>query len=473
MFFRQIFDPGLAQYAYLIGCQRTGEAIVIDPERDVDRYLRIAEEEGLRIVAATETHIHADFLSGCRELAHHHGAKLYLSDDGPDDWKYGWVEGSGYDVELLHDGDVFEVGNIRFEALFTPGHTPEHMSFLVTDTGGGAQVPMGIASGDFVFVGDLGRPDLLETAAGQAGAREPAARRLFESTRRFLDLDDHMQVWPGHGAGSACGKALGAVPQSTVGYERRFNAALALRGESDFVAAILDGQPEPPLYFARMKDLNKGGVPLLGALPSPRRSTVDEILSATRSGAVVVDTRARREDFLAGHLPGSLYAPLGVNFAMVVGSYVDPDTELHLIVEEADLDEAVRSLVRIGYDRVVGFAPPSELAGAELRSTPSVHFRDLDADPTAITETVLDVRGAAEYSSGAWPDAKNVAYTRLASRLDEVPRGSPVHVYCRSGNRATFAAAFLEREGYDVTHVDGGLADWSGSRSEAVATNIT
>jgi hydroxyacylglutathione hydrolase len=268
MYFRQIFDPELAQYAYIIGCQATGEALVIDPERDIDRYVEIAGEEGLRIVAVTETHIHADFLSGAREFAEQHGVKLYLSDEGDENWKYFWAKDSDYDVTFLKDGDVFDVGNIRIRAVHTPGHTPEHVSFLVTDRGGGASEPMGIASGDFVFVGDLGRPDLLETAAGVAGAREPSARRLFDSTKRFLALDDHVQVWPGHGAGSACGKALGAVPQSTVGYERRFNAGLSFDEEQSFVDAILDGQPEPPIYFARMKELNKSGVPILGDPPS-------------------------------------------------------------------------------------------------------------------------------------------------------------------------------------------------------------
>ena len=173
MLFRMIYDEKLAQGAYLIGCQRTGEAIVIDPERDVDRYIRLAQQEGLRITAVAETHIHADFLSGARELAERVGAKVYVSDEGDADWKYQWLDaksgGGSYDHQLLRDGDRFSVGNIEFHVMHTPGHTPEHISFLVTDHGGGADEPMGIVTGDFLFVGDLGRPDLLETAAGQAG----------------------------------------------------------------------------------------------------------------------------------------------------------------------------------------------------------------------------------------------------------------------------------------------------------------
>jgi hydroxyacylglutathione hydrolase len=475
MFFRQIFDPELAQYAYLIGCQRTGDALVIDPERDIDRYVRIASEEGLRIVAATETHIHADFLSGVRELAEQHGVKVYLSDEGDADWKYEWAKGSDYDVTFLKDEDVFQVGNIRVQALHTPGHTPEHVSFLVTDLGSGADEPIGIASGDFVFVGDLGRPDLLETAAGVAGAREPSARRLFASTRRFLELGDHVQVWPGHGAGSACGKALGAVPQSTVGYERRFNAALGFDTEDAFVGSILEGQPEPPLYFARMKHLNKTGVPLLGDLPAPKLYEIHELGErGAADDAVVVDTRADRKAFMAGHIPGSLHAPLGINFPMIVGSYVDPETKIYLVVDPADVEEAVRTLVRIGYDNIAGFTPPSAIveSGAADEVTPRIEFRSLPVDVDTDANTVLDVRGSAEFAGLHVPGAINVAHTRLAERLHEIPRDKPVFAYCRSGNRAAAAVSLLAREGYDVTLVDGLVDTWPGFEKAAAPAAV-
>jgi len=470
MYFRQVFDPALAQYTYLIGCQRTGEALVIDPERDIDRYVEIAAEEGLRITAVTETHIHADFLSGAREFAERHGTKLYLSDEGDQDWKYRWALGGAYDVQLLKDGDTFDIGNIRIQALYTPGHTPEHMSFLITDRGGAAELPIGIASGDFVFVGDLGRPDLLETAAGVAGAREPSARRLYASTKRFLDLGDHIQVWPGHGAGSACGKALGAVPQSTVGYERLYNAGLSFDDEELFVGSILEGQPEPPLYFARMKALNKEGVPILGELPAPEHLSVQELVErGSAEGAVIVDTRADRKGFMAGHLPGSLYAPLGIDFAMIVGSYVDPTTDIYLVAEEGDVEAAVRTLVRIGYDRVVGHASPGAVvrSGLAEESIPRLEFARVGADVVDEHHTLLDVRGAAEFGEGHLPRALNIAHTRLAARLSEVPKDRPVLTYCRSGNRASAAAALLKRAGYDVTFVDGMVSSWPGWSSEA------
>jgi hydroxyacylglutathione hydrolase len=473
MFFRQVFDPGLAQYAYLIGCQRTGEAIVIDPERDIDRYIDIAREEGLRIVAATETHIHADFLTGTLELAEQHGVKLYLSDAGDADWKYNWARDSSYDVHYLKDNDRFKVGNIQFDALHTPGHTPEHMSFVVTDLGGGASEPIGIASGDFVFVGALGRPDLLETAAGIAGAREPSARRLFASTKRFLELEDHMQVWPGHGAGSACGKALGAVPQSTVGYERRFNAGLGFEAdEQGFVDSILDGQPEPPIYFARMKDMNRNGIPVLGHLPTPKLYTIEELAEHGSVGnSVIIDTRGDRAGFMKAHIPGSLFAPAGINFAMVVGSYVDPSTDIYLIAEAADVEASVRTLVRIGYDHICGFSPVDSLSGSTVASatTPVVDFSKMAAEIDTDQFTVLDVRGAAEYEASHIPGAIHIAHTRVEPRLTEVPTDKPVLVHCRSGNRASFVAALLERNGYDVTLVDGMYPTWPGLSPEAAA----
>ncbi len=479
MLFRQIFDPRLSQYAYLIGCQRTGEAILIDPQRDVDRYLSLAEDEGVRITAVAETHIHADFLSGARELAHRVGAKVYVSGLGGPEWQSQWLDTDDVDFQRLQDGDAFHIGNIELKAVYSPGHTPEHMSYLVTDHGGGAEEPMGLASGDFVFVGDLGRPDLLESAAGESGAMEPAARRLFESAEAFLDLPDHLQVWPGHGAGSACGKALGAVPMSTVGYERRHNVSLdaVRRGRDTFVQQILDGQPEPPLYFARMKRLNRQGPPLLGELPQPRRLATEELKPqaptsgprhASTSGTsdsdetVWIDTRRNRQAYFSGHLPGALYAPLDRSFPTVVGSYVEPETSILLLVEEHELEEAVRELIRIGLDRVIGWAPPGELGtyGKDLVTTKTLDLetaQQLAADDGVLA---LDVRRRSEVQAGALKGAHNIAHTRLADRLDELPRGKELLVYCMTGMRAAVASAFLEHRGFRVRAVQDDFPTW-------------
>ena len=276
MFFRQVYDSALAQAAYFIGCQRTGEAIVIDPARDIDRYVALANDEGFTIVAAADTHIHADYLSGVREFVERLGKRGYVSDEGGEDWRYLWPR-DGDDVVRLRHGDTFSIGHIDFRAAHTPGHTPEHLSYFVTDRGGGAEEPMGICTGDLLFVGDMGRPDLLDTAAGHVGTSEPAARALAESARALLALEDYLQVWPGHGAGSACGKALGAVPQTTIGYERRRNPALMRAGDADgFVDFILAGQPEPPPYFARMKKDNREG-PAPVVLATPQRVPVDRL----------------------------------------------------------------------------------------------------------------------------------------------------------------------------------------------------
>ncbi|NCF41265.1 MAG: MBL fold metallo-hydrolase [Planctomycetia bacterium] len=461
MLFRLIYDDDLAQASYLIGCQRTGEAIVFDPERDIDRYLDLAASQGLRIVAAAETHIHADFLSGVRQFAMKAGARAYVSGEGGADWQSAWVEGC--DHRVLRDGDTFEVGNIRFTAVHSPGHTPEHLSFLVTDLGGGADTPMGVVTGDFVFVGDLGRPDLLESAAGMDGMMEPSARTLAASARGFLRFDDHLQVWPAHGSGSACGKALGAVPQSTVGYERRFNHALSLAGdEQAFVDHILAGQPEPPAYFARMKAWNRDGVPVLESMPDPETATAGD-LAGRLDGIRIVDVRDWT-NFREGHLPGAIWTKLGINFLMTVGSYVEPGERIGLVAPATEFDRLVRDLVRIGLDDVAWVATPDTLeayreAGGGLDVAPEIDaetFRGLLEDGTP--PRVLDVRRIVEWNDGHLENAINVAHTRLIPRLAEVPADETLYVHCAGGVRSAMAVSELRRRGVDAVNVAGGWA---------------
>jgi hydroxyacylglutathione hydrolase len=274
MIVKRFYDEKLAQASYLIGCAATGEALVVDANRDLDQYLEMAEAEGVRITHVSETHIHADYVSGSRELAQRTGAQLYLSDEGDENWKYAFAEEAG--AILVKDGDHFQVGNIRIAVMHTPGHTPEHISFLVTD-GAAADRPIGALTGDFVFVGDVGRPDLLEKAAGVTGTMEAGARVLFHSLERFKEQPDYLQIWPGHGAGSACGKGLSSIPTSTVGYERLFNWAFQIDDEEEFVAAVLEGQPEPPKYFAEMKRINKVGPAILSGFRRPERLTTDRL----------------------------------------------------------------------------------------------------------------------------------------------------------------------------------------------------
>ncbi len=474
MLFRMLYDKKLAQAAYFIGCQATAEAIVIDPERDVERYLQVAEQERMKIVAITETHIHADFLSGSRELAERSGAKLYLSDEGDADWKYQWLDkksgGGTYNHQLVKDGDIFNVGNIEFKVLHTPGHTPEHICFMVTDLGGGANAPMGLATGDFVFVGDVGRPDLLETAAGVSGAKEASAKVMYHSLQRFKNLPDYLQVWPGHGSGSACGKALGAVPQSTVGYEKRFNASIAAASEETrFVKAILHGQPEPPLYFARMKRDNKMGPPLLGKMPNPKKERIAEIQTAVRGGAALLDTR-QWSDYKEGHLAGALFTPLNTAFPTVAGSYVPENTPIYLIVDENNLAEAVTDLIRIGLDNISGYATPADLrkyaaSGGALKNIVSKDIRELK-NASRNDALILDVRRADEFEAGHLAGAQNIAHTRLLARMNEIPREKPLLVHCRTDARSSYAVGILQAHGFDVTHLTGGFLGWLKSGGE-------
>ena len=483
MLFRQIFDEKLAQYAYLIGCQQTGEALIVDPERDIDQYLDLAEDEGVEIVAVAETHIHADFLSGAREFAERFDTTLYLSDEGDENWKYEWAQqpqtdGSEYDVEWLHDGDTFHIGKIEITTVHTPGHTPEHLSFLVTDRGGGADQSMGIVTGDFVFVGDLGRPDLLESAAQVEGAMEPSARTLYDSVQDFLTLPDHLQVWPAHGAGSACGKALGAVPQSTIGYEKQFNPMIdaARKDEETFVDAILEDQPEPQMYFARMKRDNKEGAPMLGQLPSPRELTVRELKTVAQDDeALIVDTRLDRSAYMARHIPGSLYAPMNNTFNTVIGSLVeDETTPIYLIVDEADVDEAVRDLVRIGYDNVKGFAEIDTLQryfqdDGPVDTIDEITFEEVETLRQSGDTEVLDVRYRSEYDEGHVDGALNASYTRMPEYATDLPTDKTLLVHCASGARAAAASAFLRRTGRDVVYVNDAFDNYEATQTEALA----
>ncbi len=481
MFFRQIYDEKLAEAAYLIGCQKTGEAIVIDAERDIDRYEKIAAENGLRIVAAADTHIHADYLTGLREFAEK-GARIYVSDEGDADWKYMWLDkksgGGSYDAVRLKHDDAFKIGNIRFRAIHTPGHTPEHLCYEVTDVGGGATEPMGVATGDFMFVGDLGRPDLLESAAGLKGIADPSAKRLYHTVRDFYNWPDYLQIWPGHGAGSACGKSLGAVPQTTVGYEKRFNSAVrAATTEQAFVDFILDGQPEPPMYFARMKRDNKMGPRVLGALPKPKALTVRDLAALDTRTVAVIDTR-EWSAFRDAHLAGSLFCPLTKSFNSDAGSFVTEDEDIVLIVDPARVDEAVRDLVRIGLDRVVGFLDAAKFgelatAGAKITKTREVPAADADSEINTRAPFVLDVRRATEHAAGNIAGALNIAHTRLLGKLAEVPKDREVLVHCQAGLRSARACALLERHGYSVTNMGGGFGAYSKTKSTTQATCAT
>ncbi|MBI1878181.1 MAG: MBL fold metallo-hydrolase [Chloroflexi bacterium] len=463
MFLRYFYEQKLAHVSYLVGCQAIGEAIVIDPGRDIEPYLTTVESEGLRLVAATETHIHADFVSGARELAERTGATLYLSDEGDQNWKYQYLD--RYQHRLLKDGDTFKIGNILFEVRHTPGHTPEHISLLVTDTAGANQ-PMGVFTGDFVFVGDVGRPDLLEKAAGIAGTAETGARQMFHSLQRFKQLPDFLQIWPAHGAGSACGRALGAVPSSTVGYEKLFNAALSFTDEATFARALLEGQPEPPRYFAQMKQINKAGPPVLRGLPVPEQLPFDRLAALLAQGATVVDTR-RAAAFAAAHIPGTINIPHNNDFTTWAGWLLDYEQPFYLMAGSAAVRNIVRDLIYIGLDHVAGYCDISELEGWLATGHPQQSYEVITpaqiAPQVAAGEvTVIDVRHPHEWEAGHIPGACHMGLGYLAERVKEIPTGKLVLVQCQAGARSAIGASILQAKGIpNVINLRGGLNDWA------------
>lgn len=461
MLLERVYDEDLAQASYVIGCQAKGEAVVVDPRRDINVYLDIAEKNGMTIVGVTETHIHADYLSGTRELAARTGAKMYVSDEGGPDWSYG----DGFDdaVRMQH-GHHITLGNITVEAQHTPGHTPEHMSFLVTD-GAQSSEPGFVLTGDFVFVGDLGRPDLLDEAAGGVDTRFEGARQLFASLRdRFLTLPDYVQVLPAHGAGSACGKALGSVPSSTVGYERNFSwwsRYLKNNDEQGFIAELLEGQPDAHAYFGRMKIENREGPKLLDTEAELTEYTAAELTEALASDSVIfVDTRHTTEVH-TGTVPRSLNIP-GVAKAASYGAWVvNPEAEsrpLVLLAESREEAAELRDhLVRVGIDIVAGFV--TSLTGLELARPKTVPLKDLDSLDRTI---LLDVRNKTEYADGHIPGAAQLSGGRVLWNLGELPPpdAGTIVAYCQSGVRGSVTASALRRAGYDVAELQGSYLGW-------------
>jgi len=466
MFLQRFYDDQLAQASYLIGCAATGESLVIDPSRDVAQYVETAKREGLRVTHVTETHIHADYVSGARELAAATGAQLLLSGEGGAEWQYAYAAQDG--ATLLHDGDVIRVGNVRVEVMHTPGHTPEHLCFVVTDTAS-ADRPMGVVTGDLVFVGAVGRPDLLERAVHQSGTMEAGARTLFASLQRCkAALPDWVQLWPGHGAGSACGKSLGAVPTTTLGYEKLFNHGLAEADEEAFVADILAGQPEPPMYFAEMKRMNREGPRILGTLPQPRRMPDAELAEVLRAGAAVVDARPAPE-FARRHVPGTLSVPLGKSFTTWAGSVLPYGRDFYLLApkgaDDARMAAAARDLAMIGLDGAAGWFAASAVEAAQ---GPAGQVADVQPDELqavlAAGAELVDVRNSSEFAAGHIAGAVNLPLGRLAERLDELPRDRPLVVHCQAGGRASVAIGLLASRGFgDLRHLAGDYAGWSKS----------
>lgn len=458
MIFRRLYHDRLAQASYLIACETTRQALVVDPLRDIQPCLEAAAHEDVRITYVTETHLHADFLSGAEALAEATGAELLLSAEGGEEAGRARAERTG--ARPLRNGDTIDVGAVQVRARHTPGHTPEHLTFVVTDLAT-SPLPVGLLTGDLLFAGDVGRPDLLERAVGVQGSMTRAASQLFHSIQALRTLPEFLQVWPGHGAGSGCGKSLGAVPQTTLGYELHTNWAFQLHDEEAFVREALRDQPDPPAYFARMKELNARGV---SPMPPLEPMSQSALLDAVRAGARIVDVRASA-DFLRGHLRGAISIPRSRTFLHWAGSLLEPDREIVLVadppVRDAALD-AMRDLAVIGFDRVLGAVEPSalvELAPGGLSSVPVVSGAELAAHPNG--GTVVDVRNESEWAAGHIPGAIHVPLSRLAGRIEELRRLGPLVVHCQGGARSAIAASLLRAGGIeDITDVEGGYPAW-------------
>lgn len=461
MLLRYFYDDKLAHASYVVGCQATGEAVVVDPMRDINPYVELAKKENLKIVGALETHIHADFVSGSRELADRFGTKMYISDEGDKDWKYQNLDKLNH--QLVKDGDKFNIGNLIFEVMHTPGHTPESISFILTDTKA-ANLPLGIFTGDFVFVGDVGRPDLLEKAAGIKGTSESGAKEMFKSIKRFKELADYLQVWPAHGAGSACGKSLGAVPSTTVGYEKMFNWAMQFEDEKSFVEELLAGQPEPPYYFAVMKSVNKVGPELIANLPELKAiDQFADIKNLLEQGEQVLDLRPA-DAFSDGFIPGTINIPFNKSFTNWAGWIVDYKKPVYILVNPALLDEIVIALHSIGIDGVLGYADADAIAGQadSLDKYDNVTVEEAKEMINNGEANVLDVRNKTEYDEGHIENADHIMVGTLKNRLEEVDASKTVIVHCQGGARSAIATSLLKAKGIDnIVNMPGGYSKWS------------
>ena len=438
MFFKQFYDNHLSQASYLIGCQRTGEAMIIDPIRDLTNYMEVAENEGFTITQAAETHIHADFASGIRDVAEKLDAKIYVSGEGDDELSY---KNMPEQTHYVKNHDVIYLGKIKLDVLHTPGHTPESISFLLIDEGGGSSVPMGLFSGDFIFVGDIGRPDLLEKSVQMKGSTEIGAKQMYQSIKNAKNLPDYIQIWPGHGAGSPCGKTLGAVPMSTLGYEKINNWAFNVTDEAIFIETLTSNQPAPPHHFAQMKKINQFGT------NSYQPYNVYPSLDNER---LAFDIRSK-EAFHGGHTKGTINIPYNKNFINQIGWYLDFDEDIDLIGDKATVEQARHTLQLIGFENVLGYRLPKP----EVQ-TQSIHSDEMNGEE----EHVLDVRNNEEWDQGHLKQAVNIPHGKLLNEEIPFEKNDKIYVHCQSGVRSSIATGILEYKGFtNVVNVREGYQD--------------
>lgn len=453
---QQFAIEGLGHLSTLIADEGAGVAAVVDPRRDVDIYLGMARAAGLRISHVVETHLHNDYVSGGRELAALTGATHVI--------------GAGAELRHEHqpvrDGEGFDIGSLHFGALDTPGHTPEHVSYAVTDRSR-ADEPLLLLTGGSLLVGAVGRTDLL----GAANARPYASDMHHSLHEVILRHEDSVGIYPTHGAGSLCSTGISSTPWSTLGYERRHNPLLVPMEVDAFARALLGGEPAFPRYFARMRPINQTGPRLLGGVvPLPQPLASREARDALDAGALLIDLRSPAEH-AAGHVPGSLSIPSGSSFGTWLGWVVaESDRPLVLLLRSvADWDDAVRQALRIGFEGIVGYLHGGFLgwseAGLETEAGRMLEVGELAAQLDrggSDAPVVIDVRQTSEFEDGHLPGAFAIGAGDLPERLDDLPRGRPIATICASGYRASVAASLLRAAGFQrVSWVSGGVPTWS------------
>lgn len=454
--FERIYDETLAQASYIIANDKN-EAIVIDPKRDIDTYLDYAKQKSLTIKYVTETHIHADYLSGAPELAKATQANLLLSNEGGADWQYAFAH------QPLKDQQIIKLGNIELEVMHTPGHTPESLTFLVNNTKD-LTAPTKAITGDFIFVGDVGRPDLLEKTAGEKGAQYVGAHQLFTSLNEFIKLPKNTEIWPGHGAGSFCGKSLSTIPQSTLELEMATSPAFKYLNDKDaFTKFILDGQPEPPKYFAVMKQWNKSVRPLLIEVPKIQKLSTVELENAIKNNVLVIDTR-KKEEVAKSFIPGSLHIEGGKSFATFVGSLVDYNNQIVLVGNETQIEDLQRKLIRIGMDNIYGYISDVKYFKG-LKTSKIITAEEVQQLTKDKNVQLVDVRTATEYASGHIKGFENITLNSLEKNASKIQKDAPVIIHCQSGVRGAMAYSILEKLGYtNILNYSGSINDWSAKK---------
>jgi hydroxyacylglutathione hydrolase len=441
--FQRFYDEGLAQASFLIGCDRAKQAVVIDPRRDASIYLEAARQAGATIIAAIETHVHADFLSGAHELA---AAGVRV------------VTGSGaslvYDHHEVYDGEELVVGDVTLTFLHTPGHTFEHVAIAADMPG----QPQRLFTGDLLFVGGVGRPDLV----GEAQTRELASQ-LFDSLQRVMRMDRRVEVHPGHGAGSLCGAGIGKDPSSTIGREADQNPMLQDMHRESFIAAVLADLPETPPYFARMKRINQQGPALLGLVNGMRRLPSIRPAAAAAlaaDGATVVDLRSS-DAFAAGHADGAINLAHGSKVGYWAGWVLPPDVPLLLMAQEAaHAQDAAVQLLRVGLDRIEGIVEGGFEAW-QAASLPAAVIEQMTVDELRAAPArvhLIDVRTPREWRAGHVPGSTNIPVGQIPARIADLRSGAPIATMCEGGYRSSLAASLIAQEGIGVINVVGGMA---------------